>query len=244
MTRDIEISAPWDHDRDTVPATVRFAAVCVVVGLGVAAGSAGLGNPALSWMTVWLTAAVGVWGLGVVATAWPRRNGVLRARLTEANLKIVGSPWQGRMRLVGPLLLLAAALGWVVLGFDGMSRNDFYAVAALTVVGLIGLVDALPLRQPAAVELSVHGVRARAGKTTVDLAWSDLRGVTRGPNGRTIDFASADAFVPLPATELRSDPALVAHLIEYLRRHPADRHRLDDDLVRRALGVPPSLPLE
>ncbi|MFV0407834.1 MAG: PH domain-containing protein [Propioniciclava sp.] len=91
------------------------------------------------------------------------------------------------------------------------------------------------------VRLDRAGILARGGsQPTLQIPWSQVEGVELRAGSRVTLHTDKQGPRPLAVGLLRSDPSLVAALIEFYRDHPRLREELHDDRViarLRATGI-------
>lgn len=152
----------------------------------------------------WLLGAIGIavaLWVSDVLLTLLTRGGRVRLRLVVGAVEVVGSRWSRPVDVVAPLAFLA----------------------------LVGLLRVLGRsRRRSRLRLAAGGLEVSGPQGRGEFEWDALTGAREMPLAvRTV----AGSWVSLPGSELRSDPALLARLVEHYRTHPRDRHELADERV-------------
>lgn len=219
--------------------------VVVLTGIGMAAVAVAGDQPTWAVLFVTLSAMVLVSLLGLVAAALPRRRHWLRVRTSREGVEVVGSPWPAR---AGVLLAGVAVVGLLAgaLVLARSSSRSLDTIAPVLVLGGFAVGGAWTAiryavrRQPLdAILLRREGLTVRRGRSTESFGWGQVTGFRVGKGGLTLDLLGhSGTSVPVPTSELRSDPAVVAELLEFYRTHERERSELGSgraaDRVRTA----------
>ncbi|MGL5829464.1 MAG: hypothetical protein ACRC0L_07835, partial [Angustibacter sp.] len=149
-------------------------------------------------------------GLEVVGSVWPARAGVLAAVVT----------------VVGTVLGVVALVGGD--SPDVTAAGPVVVLAGFAVAAVWPAARYLAGRRPVdSLTLDRHGFTARSRGRAEPFTWGDVTGFGVGLGGLTVQVVGhGGTSVPFPAAELRSDPALVARLLDHYRTHDRDRSDL------------------
>lgn len=211
--------------------------------LGLAAASLALTFVALAlgaptWP--WLLAAVAV-SAGLLAAdrlaVLRGQHGVLRLRVEDGGVVVVGSPWSRVVDLLVAPVLLVGLGGAAAAYADVSSTSGSVTVVPLVVLAVLLAVAALRLvriivlqRRASRLRLDREGVEPSGTSGRGTFPWELVEGVRREGDRLTL-LAPGGPPVVLPSDELRSDPELVARLVEHYLRHRRDREELGDERV-------------
>lgn len=191
----------------------------------------------------WLLCAVGV-AVGALAAdqlyAAGGRTGRLRLRTTETGLVVLGSPWSRAVDVVAAVVFVVALVASLLASVDAGAEPGGSGLATAGPVVVLALLAALAFyrvlgvlatrRRTSRLRLHSEGVEASGADGRATFSWDALTGVQAGPGPNVLVLLGhAGTDVPLPAVELRSDPQLVARLLEHYRTHPRDRAELVDE---------------
>ncbi|WP_156971483.1 hypothetical protein [Knoellia sinensis] len=219
----------------------RVGPVLVVGGIGTGA-LAGVGmsmvamqtdQPTWAVMFVALTLLMVLVGGTFLMGALPTKRGKLRVRAHDDALEVVGSPWVRWAEVATAAFLWMGVVGGAIL-LLGPVDSDPQTVGPIVI--LVGFALATTWfaarflsghRPPDAVMLRRDGFSTlRAGSTT-SFSWGDVLGFGVGNGGMTVDLLGYGGIsARFPASELPSDPALVAALLEFYRTHQFERSEL------------------
>lgn len=194
-------------------------------------------KPMVSLMFLTLAVAMAVLVAGSMAAAVPRRRDHLRVRQVDRGLEVVGSAWPQRSLIPAAVVTVAGA---VIAVLNLTSGPDILTPTVLLVLCAAGAswaaIRYLAGRRPLdRVRLTRSGFSTRVRGTEVDHGWGDAAGFGVGKLGLVVEIRPAnggpDDPLFFPASELRSDPVLVAELLEFYRAH----ERLRGELVSGAV---------
>jgi hypothetical protein len=233
------------------PATPRRAVVGPVLVLAVALGSLALAVVVASSQATWawLLGGIGVallpWALDALVTTTGRR-GRLRLRTEEGATEVVGSPWSGLVDVAGAVVLVGALVGGLLALVDGGAGSrgqtrttgtpglDTAApVAVLALLALLAFLAFLGVlsgrRRRSRLRLGVDGLEVTGPGGLEFFEWQALTGLRTAPTSGALTVRGLEGTsVNLPAQELRSQPVLVARLVEHYRTQRPDRPELAD----------------
>lgn len=206
---------------------LAVALVCLVLAAVVATS-----RPTWSWLLGGIGAALVPWVLDVLVTALGRR-GRLRLRTVGSATEVVGSAWSRPVDVAAAVVLLVALVGSLLslvdtsTGTPGLDAAAPVAVLALLALLAFGTLLSVVARRRRRSRLRLHagGLEVSGPDGRGDFEWDALTRLRPSPlAAQTVD----GAWVPLQQQELRSDPALVARLVEHYRTHPRERDELAD----------------
>lgn len=205
----------------------------MLVGVSMSVVAARSDQPTWAVLFVALTLFVALVLGGFVLGALPVNRGKLRVRAHDGALEVVGSLWARWAEMATAVLLWIGVLAgvMVLLGPGGSEPQSVGPVIILAgfALGVTWFVarfltghrpqDALVMRR--------EGFSTRRAGSTESFQWGDVTGVAVGNGGMTVDLLGfSGTKAPFPASELRSDPALVAALLEFYRTHERERSEL------------------
>lgn len=194
-------------------------------------------KPMVSLMFLTLGVAMVVLLAGSMAAAVPRRRDHLRVSHDARALEVVGSPWPQRSGIPAAMVVVVGA---VVALLNVTSGPDILTPTVLLVLCAAGAswaaIRYLAGRRPLdRVTLSREGFTTRVRGTEVDHVWGDVSGFGVGKLGLVVEIHPANdtggSPLSFPVSELRSDPVLVAELLDFYRGH----ERLRGELVSGAV---------
>lgn len=156
------------------------------------------------------------------------RWGFMRVVPGESGLAIAVSRAAFLGDLIGTAVLVAAAtwLGAQLVSDSAAGPVWFLGMASFALIAVAGLLkQGRCALQPSLIEVRPAGLLLGA-KTLTALPWGALDAV--GFDRRGMAFHAACGVIHVRTTDLRSDPYLVAELIDYYRCHPDQRDELGD----------------
>ncbi|WP_170169849.1 PH domain-containing protein [Nocardioides aurantiacus] len=224
--------------RGVTPVRAALAhATLLVVALGclVAVPLAAPQQPSWAWMFGAMGVALLLWVADLLVTLLTRR-GRLRLRAVDGTTEVVGSPWSRPVDVAAPVVLVLALVGGVLSLVDpgplAPGTTSLDAAAPVAVLAVLALLATAGLRHVLAgrrlrsrLRLHASGVEVSGPDGRDHLPWSSLTGV--GPRPLAL-LGYSGRVLALPGPELRSDPDLVARLVEHYRTHPRERDELAD----------------
>lgn len=227
-----------------VTAAVAVSSSAALVAIAVRAG-----QDILALLFIGLAVTMVVSLAGVCAAGLPRRRQHLRVIAREGGVEVVGSravEWSGVL-----LALVLTALAGVQLVLAMRSEEPFIDVwvPVVFMMGLTGGVVWLAWgyltgrRRVDAVELRREGFVVVLRGAAEDYGWGDVLGFRVGMGGLTVVLLGHEGTeVPCWALGLRSDPALVAELLEFYRSNERLRGELASgaalDRIRQGTFLP------
>lgn len=213
------------HPRGAVPWVLGgFVALPVAVWVAIAAGF-GLNAPLL--LILLLLLPLVLFGAPFLWAAATRRRGAVRLVHDRSGIVF---PATGSDRVCYLLMSLGLIALPVVATWDiarvgsensGVARAFLYAAPAIGIYGLFWLRGWTPTH----LALTPTGVAAHANRTETTLSWDDLPPVDANGAPR-LDKTLRAAGALFPGTMLRSDPDVVADIIELYRTRPDLRREL------------------
>lgn len=233
----VTLTLPSSGGSGTPPAALAALAGVMVLALGclLAVPFAAPLQPSWAWLLGAVGVAVALWVVDVLVTLLTR-GGRLRLRLVAGATEVVGSPGSRLVDLAAPLVFVGALVGGALSLVDtdpsASGTTDLDAAAPVAVLALLALMSFLGLlgvlrrtRLRSRLRLHVGGLEVSGPSGRGDFEWDALTRVRPTP---LAVLSIAGSWVPLPGAELRSDPVLVARLVEHYRAHPRDRSELTD----------------
>lgn len=194
-------------------------------------------KPVVSLMFATLALAMVVLLAGSVAAALPRRSHHLRVRQVPEGLEVVGSPWPQRSGVLAALLMIAGAVVAVVTfssGLDVLTPTVLLLLCA-PASGWAALRYLTGRRPVDRVMVGRHGFTSRIRGRETEMSWGDVSGFAVSKMGLVVDVHAPNETdgpaAVIPIAELRSDPTLVADLLEFYRDHVRLRSELMSDAV-------------
>lgn len=230
----LEARLPVEGDRRAGPVL----GAATIVGLAALAGLLALiatdaDQPTWAILFGTVAAVLLVVFAGYVAASAPGRRGRLRVRHIDDALEVVGSPWPSRATLLAGVVAAAGAVAGVVTlaGVDGpdvTATGPVVVLAALSLAALWPGIRFVTGRRPVdTLTLARSGFTARTRGRPEAFSWGDVTGFGVGLGGLTVTLLGhGETVVAFPASELRSDAAVVAQLLEYYRAHERERSEL------------------
>jgi hypothetical protein len=194
---------------------------------------AGRISPAIFWGT--LAIALGWYAAASVVLARGGRRGWIRITSTDRGVTVIVSRAMALTEIGGGILFTAATawLGLRTAAGDEASLRWVIAMAALLLFSSSGMVRAArSLRNPSNLRLSPTAVTFEQ-TVPIALAWDSIAAV--GFDHRGMAFTTPTGIAHFRASDLRSDPALIADLIEYYRTHPEARPELTNHRVAQRI---------
>ncbi|MGL4174265.1 MAG: hypothetical protein ACRCTR_09405 [Actinomycetota bacterium] len=228
----VEVRAQADGRRLPGP-TVAGLVFLGLTGLGVLLGRIALNGGQPTWAVLFgATAAMPVVLVVGYAAAAHRRRGTVRAQQHGEGLEIIGSVWPIRAEaLAGLILLIGTAIGVVVLTRNPIDVNaigPIVLLAGLTVIAFWPVVKYLTGRRSLdSLVLDQEGFTVQTRGRIVQFFWEDAMGFKIGGGGLSVQILGYErTMVSIPMSELRSDPRLVAQILEYYHTHEHERSDL------------------
>ncbi len=187
--------------------------------------------PSPAW-TVFFLASTGAlfwFSIAWIAVIHGGRRGRIRVIQHEAGLLV---PASSAMRVLeggapGVFLTATAVSVWQLTNGHGDLRA-LIGLALLSVIALRPLVrSGRSILTPRAIHLTTGALKVD-GAATETLAWGRLSATVFDRKRKAITFTTLDGREVFNPSDLRSDPALVADLINYYCTHPEHRDELGD----------------
>lgn len=216
------------------PALALVAVLCAVAsGLLLVTVTANAGQVLLALFFAAMVATLVLGLAGVLAAALPSRRHHLRVATRDDGLEVVGSPWIERSGVVlAPVLVVLSGVMVVMAVRSDEGPLDVWipTVLMLLLTGFVAWTAQRYLSGHRPVDgftLRRQGFTVRLRGSAEEFGWGDVIGFRMGWRGVTVVvLGHAGTTVPCWALGLRSDPALVAALLEFYRSHERERSEL------------------